>query len=107
MSEFARQLAMAKRGAFLRIKYEDLCTDPSVVQEALRFVESPIVSPGAVGGFNAENPHRREEAELHGGEITDKRVCRWASEMDRQLLDAANETYALMGEYCEFWGYAD
>ena len=107
LSEFARQLGMAKRGDCLLIKYEDLCTDPSVVQEALRFVESPLVSPGGVGGFNAENPYRREEAALHGGEITDKRVRRWASETDRQLLDAANETFALMGAYCEFWGYAD
>lgn len=107
MTEFARQLEIAKGGEFLRIKYEDLCTDPSVVQKALRFVGSPLFSPGGVGGFNAENPDRREEAELHGGKITDKRVRRWASETDRKLLDAAKETYALMGEYCEFWGYTE
>ncbi len=107
MSEFARQLQIEKRGACLRITYEDLCTDPSVLQAALRFVESPLVSPGGVGGFNAENPQRREEAALHGGEITDKRVRRWASETDRQLLDAASETYALMRAYCEYWGYVE
>lgn len=106
MSEFAQQLEIEKRGACLRVKYEDLCTDPAVIHKALRFVESPLVSPGGVGGFNVENPHRREEAVLHGGEITNKRVRRWASETDRQLLDAANEMYSLMGEYCESWGYA-
>lgn len=107
LGEFRRQMEMIQRSKCLEVKYEDLCCDPGVIERVRLFVDSPMSHVGKIGGFSASNPQRREEFDLHADRITDKRVRRWASETDAALLEAANKTFALMGEYCEFWGYAD
>lgn len=107
LAEFQHQVDMAERTQSMRVKYEDLCVDPGVIERVRRFVESPLSDVGVIGGFSATNPHRREEYDLHADRITDQRVRRWASETDSALLRAANEVFARMGNYRDFWEYAD
>lgn len=103
--EFKRQLEMHRETACLKIKYEDLCTDEKYFDKITAFVESEIPRIGAVGSFNALNPKRQDEYELHGDSITSKRVGRWHLESDKNLVNEAQSTFDLMPEYCEFWDY--
>lgn len=103
--EFKRQLEMYKEADCLKIKYEDLCTDGKYFDKITTFVESEIPKIGAVGSFNALNPKRQDEYELHGDRITNKRVSRWHLESDKDLVGKAQLAFDLMPEYCEFWGY--
>ena len=104
-NEFQRQLEMQKETECLKIRYEDLCTDEKYFNKITTFVESEIPRIGAVGSFNALNPKRQDEYELHGNRITSKRVSRWHLESDKNLVNEAQPTFDLMPEYCEFWGY--
>jgi hypothetical protein len=89
----------------LMVRYEDFCKDPAVYEEMKSFVRSPIPEMGDVGRFNAENPRRTDEHELHEGSITDKRLGRWRELTDERLRADAYRTFDLMGDYCAFWGY--
>lgn len=103
--EFQKQLEMHKETGCLKIRYEDLCTSGNLFDKILTFVESEIPVIGAIGSFNALNPKRQDEYELHGERISDKRVNRWHHELDNNLVLEAQKTFDLMPEYCEFWGY--
>ncbi|OHB35309.1 MAG: hypothetical protein A3G70_02015 [Planctomycetes bacterium RIFCSPLOWO2_12_FULL_39_13] len=103
--EFQKQLEMHKETDCLKIRYEDLCTNENLFDKILTFVESEIPAIGDIGSFNALNPKRQDEYELHGDQITDKRVNRWHHESDKNLVMEAQKTFDLMPEYCEFWGY--
>lgn len=103
--EFRHQRDMASVTECLQVKYENLCTDPTMPEQIKSFIRSPIPTIGAVGSFNAVNPVRRDEYAIHGDQITDRQVNRWKGETDQKLLQEARETFELMAEYCEFWGY--
>lgn len=103
--EFQRQIEMDKENDCLKIRYEDLCTNEKIFDKILSFVESEIPAIGAVGNFNALNPKRQDEYELHGGHITTKRVNRRHHEPDKNLVMEAQRTFDLMPEYCKFWDY--
>lgn len=105
MRQFRYQLEIRDSLPTLLVKYEALCTDSNLMREVREFVNSPIPSLGHVGAFNAVNDERRDEAELHGGRVTNKRVRRWSREGDPMLLENATKCAALMHEYCQFWGY--
>ncbi|MCF6148438.1 MAG: sulfotransferase [Candidatus Kuenenia sp.] len=104
-NEFNRQLEMYEQVKCLRIKYEELCTDREIYQKIKTFVESEIPDTGTIGSFNAANVKRRDEYELHGNFITDKRVQRWQQEQDKSLVSEASKIIGLMPHYCDFWGY--
>ena len=97
--EFRVQRELIQATGALAVRYEDLCSDPRVVPEIRRFVDSPLEGPGAIGTLKAE------EHALHGGVVTDRRVERWRSEPDAGLLAQAEEVGRLLGGYRRFWGY--
>lgn len=106
-SQFRHQVNMHEQVGAFKAKYEDVCTDPEVLERLKQYVESPIPAGdvGEVGGFLAGNPRRQEEHQVHGDQITDKRVRRWAQETNEQLVADAHRAFDLMPEYCEFWKY--
>lgn len=103
--EFRLQLQMKNMADILLVRYEDLCQDSSIIEKIKRFVHSPIKRTGKIGQFNLMHPHRRKEAQLHGGQITTKHVSRWRQEKNQQLVQEAQACFNLMQEYVEFWGY--
>lgn len=103
--DFKYQLEMFRRASCLKVKYEDLCTDASVLEKIKFFVESGLPGVGSIGEFNANNPYRKEEHELHGNRITAPRVRRRDQEPDKGLVTCAQRVFDLMPEYVEFWEY--
>ncbi len=105
-AEFEHQKAMSRQQPTFRVRYEDLCLNPDLLADVLDFVESEISEIGPLGEFLAADHRRVEEGRLHGGRITDKRVCRWRH-ADSSLGEQAQEVFRLMPDYCEFWQYAE
>lgn len=103
--EFSFQVEMQQRHDVLKIRYEDLCIDPSLFDQVLDFVDSDIESIGTLGSFLEADHRRAGEGKLHGGIVTDKRVARWRQVDDSPQLGGAHTVFALMPEYCDFWGY--
>ncbi|MFH0945929.1 MAG: sulfotransferase [Planctomycetota bacterium] len=103
--QFRFQFEMFEDCDCMKVRYEDLCTDPGLFDQVKRFCESPIPGIGDIGSFNASNPKRIAEYELHRDQITDQRIGRWKREPDEALRSQAGEIPALMPEYCRFWGY--
>lgn len=103
--EFRQQLAMYESADCLKVRYEDFCAQPAVFERVKAFVGSAIGSVGEIGAFNAANPLRVGEYELHGNNITQRRIRRWKDEIDEKLLAEAQRAFDLMPEYCEFWQY--
>jgi hypothetical protein len=97
--EFRVQRELIQATGALAVRYEDLCSDPRVVAEIRRFVDSPVEGPGAVGTL------KLKEHAMHEGVVTDRRVERWRSEPDAGLLADAEEAGRLLGGYRRFWGY--
>jgi hypothetical protein len=97
--EFRVQRELIQATGALAVRYEDLCSDPGVVAEIRRFVDSPLQGTGAIGAL------KPEEHALHGGAVTDRRVERWRSEPDAGLLAQAEEAGRLLDGYRRFWGY--
>ena len=89
-----------------KVKYDDLCSDESVIPKILRFVDSPLSVAGNIGQFLGTHPLRSREQEQHQGKITQISIGRWQKEQDNMALSVANQVYELMPEYREFWGYA-
>jgi hypothetical protein len=83
----------------MRVRYEDLCADPGVIDAIRSFVDSPVRAGGDIGLFKDRN------RVIHGREVTELRVARWQRESDRGLLAEAEETAALLADYRAFWGY--
>lgn len=88
----------------MKIRYEDLCLKPQSINDVLRFVDSDISVIGELGGFLRSDAQRVAEGQLHGGQITDKRVARWRQESGN-LADEAQQVFDLMRAYCDFWSY--
>lgn len=105
-AQFRMQLEMAQAAPSIKIRYEDLCTDPVSIEPVKAFVQSPVPAMGNVGGFLGSNPRRQDEFALHGNRITDQRVNRWQREANADLLAQAQEAFDRMDEYCKYWGYA-
>jgi len=105
--EFGYQKEMFGKADCLKVRYEDLCKNPSVIDNVRRFICSKAPSIGMIGAFNAKNPNRIEEFEVHGNSITQKRINRWRWEMDKALVAEAQKVFSLMCEYNEFWGYLE
>lgn len=104
-AEFERQRAMLARCRAMRVTYERLCTDPDVAAEIRGFVRSPLAESGRAGQFTATTDWRRDEAELHGGSVSSRRIARWRREADTRLVDQAHEVLERMPAYAAFWGY--
>jgi hypothetical protein len=97
--EARRQRELIELTGALRVRYEDLCTDPAVLERIRAFVGSPVSGAGDVGGFSANN------RALHGTAVTDQRVRRHEREPDSRLAAEAAEVGAALSWYGEEWGY--
>lgn len=105
LPEFEHQRAMERALPTLRITYERLCTDPTAFDDVCTHTDSPLTAPGTAGQFNEKNPQRQEEAAIHAGALTAKRIDRWRSLEDDATRAACAEMYERMRTYAEFWGY--
>jgi len=106
-AEFLRQQEMAATIATLKVRYEDLCLDPTIVEQVKLFTESEVPDFGEVGAVTRDDPRRSREYKVHGDRITDQRVARWRREEDPALRRQAEECHARMPEYGEYWGYRE
>jgi hypothetical protein len=105
--EFAKQLEMFDTGNCMKVRYEELATNPdAILREVKRFADNPVPEVGPIGGFIGMSESRSSEFELHGKHITTQRVSRWRTEQNRGLVTEAQRVYDSMPEYCDFWGYA-
>lgn len=103
--EFSRQLEMRELVDCLPICYEELCTNPRVIQRILSFCKSPLEDVENVGHFLKAHPNRNREYQRHGTTISRKSVFRWKREQDNALLNDAREFASLIPEYVAFWNY--
>jgi hypothetical protein len=104
--EFRLQVELMDTVEAFTVRYEDFCLDPQVYERLKAFVDSPLTGSGSIGLFNANNPRRQAEVEVHGSDVGAEQVARWQREADPALRDAAQATFDLMGEYAERWEYA-
>lgn len=104
-AQFSRQLQMREKVDCLDVRYEDLCSDPKVVENILSFSDSPLTNAGAVGQFIHAHPKRRHEYRKHGAAISKQSVNRWQREQDGLLLKDAVKFASLMPVYTSFWNY--
>lgn len=103
--QFRLQSALAEATTALLVRYEDLCLDPLVLGRIRAHVQSPVEGDGEVGTFTSSQALRRHEAALHGSSLSDRRVARWAREVDEEALAAAHEVFDLLTSYTSYWGY--
>lgn len=104
-AHFLRQVQMHEHVDSIQIRYEELCTDPSVVRDILSFIESPLERAGEVGQFMQLNPKRQHEHLKHGNVISNRSLNQWQREEDRALVEDAFAFAGLMRSYTSFWGY--
>ncbi|MGH0034786.1 MAG: sulfotransferase [Myxococcota bacterium] len=97
---FREQRAMLEETDALRIRYEDLCTDPGTWETLRDHVDSPLADLGSVGDLNRHN--RR----VHGDTVSALHVGRWRHEPDAGLRAGAEATFERLSGYAAFWGYA-
>ncbi len=102
---FSYQEELFKAVETLKVRYEDLCTDPTMLPKIKRYVHSDAPDKVTVGQFNAANPRRRDEFELHGEQLSNRRIERWRSEPDADVVAKAHRFMELLPRFCEFWGY--
>ena len=105
LRQFRLQRELIEATGASMIRYEDVCSDPAVLDRVREHVQSPVRGTGAVGQFTSTQSLRRGEAALHGGLLTSQRVARWTREPDREALAAAHEVFDRLEAYVEFWGY--
>ena len=106
-TEFRIQRKLSETFDCLKVRYEDLCTDPAVLESVKHFVDSPIPSSGSIGAFVGGQTSRLQEAAKHNAGISKTSVSRWRQEPDSQKLHDAVSTLRKMPAYAEFWGYAE
>ena len=92
--EYAAQITILDHHVSARDRFE---SDPGLFEKVKRFCGSPIPDIGDVGSFNASNPKRVAEYELHRDRITDRRIERWQREEDAELKAQAGRMTTLMG----------
>lgn len=103
--EFSLQLSISQSTETMKVRYEDFCTQPEMINRVKSFIKSQIPNSGKVGAFVSRHRIRRSEWDLHGGKITQKSINRWREESDRRLLEQSHEFFNLLSDYSNFWGY--
>jgi hypothetical protein len=104
-TEFKHQQQVIQNTDALIVRYEDLCTDATIVERVREHVKSSSHGLGNLGDFVYRNPDRRYEAEKHGRAITTGSVDRWRNESDPGLIHEAETFRDLLPDYCSFFGY--
>lgn len=104
-AEFRMQLALSQAAPYMKIRYEDLCLQPDLLDAIKAFVDSPIPGMGELGQFIGKHPDRQYEQQLHGQQISAQSVWRWTREPEAPLVAEAQQVFELMPEYCDYWSY--
>lgn len=105
-AEFALQKAIAHRTDHLKLRYEDVCTEPTYLKDLKAFVHSPLLETDVpVGLFIGLHPQRESEHKTHGNKVTAQQVERWKQEKDEKLVLQAQQVFDLMPEYTQYWQY--
>jgi len=99
------QCHLAKHYNCMKVKYEDLCTNPDVFQKVKTFVKSSIPNVGEIGAFHKQIKRGVYEIQLHQSNLTGRVVDRWKQEKNQKLVEQAYTFAVIMKDYCEFWGY--
>jgi len=107
MQEFAYQREMEATLTVERIRYEDLCMDPSRIERIRLFTETETSGQGDLGSVLRDDPRRRQEYEVHGGQITSRQIARWKREENEDLACDAKECFQRMTEYADYWEYEE
>ena len=97
--EARRQHELIEHTGALRVRYEDLCSDPGVLDRIRAFVGSPVSGSAHIGRFSPAN------RAIHGSAITSRRVALHRSEPDARRAADADEVAARLDWYREAWGY--
>lgn len=92
--------ALQSRHDHLVIRYEDLCTDPSLVEKVREFVASPVTGEG-----NLRGGADRKDLSKHGGAIDRTRVGLFAQETDEIARHNATYLFEEMADYNRRYGY--
>ena len=103
--EFARLFRMQVKTESRCIRYEDLCTDPRVLETIKAFCRSPIPDLGQLGSFTTQYQKRKNEYEKHSGQVSSKSIERWRTEEDQALVADAHRFFELVPDFVRFWGY--
>lgn len=105
--DFVRLTEIYETGKAMKVKYEDLCTNPMLLEDIKKFVESPIpaLTAGQPGSFLSKIERGQYEINTHGSTLTEKSVNRYDKETDENVKGQADEFNNQMKEYREFWGY--
>ncbi|MBD3307306.1 hypothetical protein GF339_12770 [candidate division KSB3 bacterium] len=99
LHEFSYQQQLFNNAECLKVCYEELCSDPQILQQIKQFTENETPDIGVVGQF------KERDKQLHGAHVTEKSVYRWKTEENQQLAAEAQHVFDLMPEYCAFWEY--
>lgn len=104
-SDIKRQFEIFKTQECIKVKYEDLCSDPKCFNKIKIFVKSPIPDIGNIGAFHSIVPRGIYETNIHHGSLTTKVVNRWEHEKSDELKEQCNRFFKLMADYNHFWNY--
>jgi hypothetical protein len=103
--EFRRLQQMESKHPTLRVRYEDLVSEPEVLIRIKEFCSSPIPEMGRLGSFTTRYEKRKVEFEKHGGQISARSIARWRTEEDAALVADAGKFFELVPDFVRFWGY--
>ncbi|MFH1482489.1 MAG: sulfotransferase domain-containing protein [Patescibacteria group bacterium] len=104
-SDIERQFEIFKTKDCIKVKYEDLCSNPECFNKIKIFVKSPISDIGDIGAFHSKVPRGKYEINTHHNSLTTKVINRWEHEKSPELIQQANHFFKLMVDYNSFWNY--
>jgi hypothetical protein len=100
LKEFAYQEDIFNKVPSIKIKYEDVCTQPKeIIANIKQFLGYEGFPTGKSGQYSLYNQ------DIHGDEITATRLGRWKNEGSARLRDEAHQVFQMMHSYCDFWRY--
>lgn len=97
-------LAMTKL-PHLAVRYEDLCRDPSKLDEVAAYVGLEKLSDERLVLASGQAPSRKYEQEKHGSGISGASIARWAHEPEGPALALARYVWNRCPEFSEHFGY--
>ena len=102
------QTEIASTQQTMQVRYEDLCTEATLIDEIRRFAECEIETPETALFF--EQPHRpkghsRQAEHRPAGKVSSDRVARWRGQ-DRLRQAMLAQLLELCPTYQKLWRYA-
>lgn len=101
--ETARELVRMSRLPHLLVRYEDLCTDPTVMRRILDYTGLTSTGDERIGLDSAYR--RRYEHQRHGSALSSRTVYSYCKGTRRQGRELAEHVWQQCAEYCTTFGY--